>query len=133
MLAVKLIAAAVILACLPALAQEHRQLTVQESHELVMAAIPESAKQLPKFGLDDFTVPEQPRFFFVEALWDNPSGSVVYDHYAVDKVTGDVWSAVICREEKSRRLRTAQRHLRRKIGLSDASYKKAKRHGPLCE
>ena len=88
---------------------------------------------MPKFSLDDFTMPGHERFFFIEALWDNPGGSVVYGNYAVDKVTGDVWSAVICREEKSKRLRAAQRQLRRKIGLSDEAYKKAKRPGPLCD
>ena len=122
-----------LLACLTALAQGRRELAVEEGHELVMAAIPDSAKRLPKFELDDFTIPEQPRFFFVEALRDNPGGSVVYGNYAVDKVTGDVWSAVICREEKSRRLRAVQRQSRRKIGLSNGAYKKAKRSGPLCD
>lgn len=114
----KVLLAAVLLAHLTAFAQQNRELTAQEGHELVLAAIPESAKQLPKFGLEDFTMPGQTRFFFVEVVWDNPRGSVVYGNYAVDKATGDVWSAVICREEKSQRLRTVQMHLRTDIGLS---------------
>jgi len=133
LLAMRAFAAMLVLAGVAAFGQEHRALTLQEAHELVLAAIPGPTKRLPKFDLDDFTMPGQERFFFVEALWDNPKGSVVYGGYAVDRVTGDILSAATCREEQSRRLRTAQRRTRKRIGLSDVAYQKARHPGPMCE
>jgi len=123
----------VVLACGFADGQQSRTLTVEEAHQLVEAAIPNVTKQLPGFGLEDFPVNDPPRFYFVEAAWDNPTGSVVYGNYAVDRATGDVWSAVICQRITSKRLRAEQLALRKRIGLSAARYKAARQPGPMCE
>ncbi len=111
---------------------QSREITPQEAHKLVEAAIPDATRRLPRFGLDDFSSNTETRLYFIEATWDNPVGSVVYGGYAVDKVTGDVWSAVVCRQVRSRQLARLQVALRRKIGLSKANYKRVKIPGPMC-
>jgi hypothetical protein len=111
-----------------------RQLTAQEAHSILEAYLPDKAKKLPGYGLDDFAGYDPGRFYFIEVTWDNPIGSVVWGNYAVDKTNGDLWSAVAsCDKISSRRIRAVQQEIREKIGLTDAMYKQIKNSGPLCE
>ena len=105
----------------------------QEAHSVLEAYIPDATKHLPGYGLDDFAGYDPGRFYFIEVNWDNPGGSVVWGSFAVDKTTGDLWSAVICEKYSSRRIRAMQQEIRKRIGLSDAMYKQIKRSGPICE
>ena len=73
-----------------------RELTIQEAHAILEAYLPESTKHLPAYDLDDFAGYDPKRFYFIEVVWNNPGGSVVWGNYAVDRTTGDLWSAVIC-------------------------------------
>src|ERR1019366_3353285 len=125
----------IILACIFADAQtvKPRELTIQEAHSVLEAYIPDATKHLPGYGLDDFAGYDPGRFYFIEVNWDNPGGSVVWGSFAVDKTTGDLWSAVICEKYSSRRIRAMQQEIRKRIGLSDAMYKQIKRSGPICE
>jgi hypothetical protein len=104
----------------------------QEARELIYKALPSSTVHLPGFGLDNMNAPNFPDFYFFEGLWDNPDGSAVSGHYAVDKKTGDVWNGVVCRQFVSRSLRKAQHALRKSIGLSEQEYQRIKRPGPMC-
>jgi len=127
---------ALVLACVIADAQssQPRQLTVQEAHSILEAYLPDKTKKLPGYGLDDSAGYDPGRFYFIEVTWDNPIGSVVWGNFAVDKTTGDLWSAVVsCDKIDSRRVRAVQREIRVKIGLTDAKYKQIKNSGPLCE
>jgi hypothetical protein len=55
-------------------------------------------------------------------------------NFAVDRRTGDVWSASSeCLEITNARLRSLQGKLRRQLGISQSDYRKLKTHGPLCE
>jgi hypothetical protein len=125
-----------ILACVIADAEppQPRQLTIQEAHSILEAYLPDKTKKLPGYGLDDFAGYDPEKFYFIEVTWDNPGGSVVWGNYAVDKATGDSWSAVAsCDKITSRRVRAVQRKIRQRIGLTDALYKQIKNSGPLCE
>ncbi len=128
--------ALVILACVVADAQMVRppkELTIQQAHLILEASIPDVTKRLPGYGLDDFEINDPPWFYFIEVTCDNPRGSVVWGNYAVDRATGDLWSAVICERVTSKRVRALQRQVRKEIGLTDADYRKIKRPGPMCE
>ena len=127
---------ALVLACVIADAQspQPRQLTVQEAHSILEAYLPDKTKKLPGYGLDDFAGYDPKKFYFTEVTWDNPGGSVVWGNYAVDKTTGDIWSAVASSDKiTSRRIRALQREIRKEIGLTDVMYKQIKNSGPLCE
>jgi len=54
-------------------------------------------------------------------------------YYAVDRRTGDVWSAVICKRILTPALSKLQNALGKRIGLTNASYEGLRRPGPLCE
>lgn len=52
----------------------------------------------------------------------------------IDPRTGDAWDGVTeCGEITSPSLRELQRSLRRSLGLSEKSYQRIKRRGPMCE
>jgi hypothetical protein len=128
--------ALVILACVFADAQSvqrPRELTIQEAHSILEASIPDATRRLPGYGFDDFAGYNPAQFYFIEVIWDNPGGSVVWGNYAVDRATGDLWSAVICERITSKRVRAVQRHVRKEIGLADGEYRKIRRPGPMCE
>ena len=125
----------VILACRLAEAQsaQPRELAVQDAHSILEAYIPDGTRKLPGYGLNDSPGYDS-RFYFIEVTWDNPVGSVVWGNYAVDKATGDLWSAVVsCDKISSRRIRAVQQEIRKKIGLTKVMYKQIKNSGPLCE
>jgi len=117
-----------------ALAQQPTpHVSADQARQLVAKAIePEGATKLPHFGLEEIPDTKFPAFLFLQGLWDNPTGSPVVGSYAVDRSTGDVWSAVVCREYKTRGLGSLQRKIRRSIGLSDSGYRRIKKAGPMC-
>ena len=108
--------------------------TVDEAQQLVLA-ISESMgwTKLNGFSLEPYESKTFPAFYFFSAMWDNPDGSAMIDHLAVDRRTGAVWSAIVCREFSSKKLRRAQFDLRRKIGLTKDEFRKIKRLGPMCD
>jgi hypothetical protein len=111
-----------------------RQLTQDEARKLVEVSLDPRTTKLPKFGIDASPEADKvwPDFYSFQALADYPNGSPVIDSFAVDRITGDVWSGVVCREFKGRRLRRAQEELRKKIGLTSNMYRRSKKPGPLC-
>ena len=110
-----------------------QRLSVQEARQLVLAALPSSTKQLPKFGLEQYEYPASPGFYFFTAYWAGaPRGSMIVGHYAVDESTADVWNAVMaCEELSTPALRNLQAKARSRMGLSNAGYHKQKRTCPL--
>jgi hypothetical protein len=114
-----------------------REITLTEAQALVTAAVQgPGTKMLQGFGVEHLENDDSPAFFFLSALWSPPAdfqGSVVVGNFAVDKRTGDVWSAVYCHEESSRYLRSRQALLRKQLGMSESAYRHNRRHGPLCD
>jgi hypothetical protein len=113
--------------------QDSRLVTDGEARELVIAALPSSAKHLPKFGLEGGLDSHDPRFYVFTAYWAGaPNGSMVIGNYAVDTSTADVWDAVMaCRELRTQALRKLQKEVRSRLRLSETQYRKAKRLCPL--
>jgi hypothetical protein len=103
-----------------------RSLTKDEAQKLAVAAIDHRLKGLPHFGLDDFpsTEPQEKDFYLFEASYSNPGGPQVVGHYAVHKLTGEVWEFVACRKIESEELHKLQITFRSHIGISP---KEAKR------
>jgi hypothetical protein len=88
--------------------------------------------KLAGLGIESATNPLFPDFYFFDVNWNNPNGSVVVGHYAIDRKTGDVWSSVVCREFTSPALKRLQEAVRRRIGIDKGAYRKLKRPGPMC-
>lgn len=129
------IAAAAAAALTPSAASaDPRPLTHAEASDLVTRYLSSrGATRLTGFWLDDIPMEPYPGFYSFSANWANPRGaSVVIGHYSVDRRTGDIWSAVICEEERSRTLRLAQGELRARIGMNRAVYLRVRRAGPMC-
>jgi hypothetical protein len=108
-------------------------INVKDARQLVITALPSRTTSLPGFGLEQAKNNNYPDRFFFEATWDNPKGSVVVGHYAVDPRTGDVWNAIVCEELKSPSLKTLQQRVRKRLGLTEREYRKLRRPGPMCE
>src|SRR3974390_3033254 len=107
----------------------HRKLTLEEASKLAEMALDPKARKLP--GLDVQNSPNSnfPDFFSFTVTWGtarSDAGGTV-EQIAVDAITGDVWSAVVCRETTSSSLRKLQSHIRKLIGLSSQEYEKLKR------
>jgi hypothetical protein len=117
-----------------ALGQATKQrVSVQDAKQLVLAALPSKAKQLPKFGLEQYEYPASPGFYFFTAYWAGaPHGSMVIGNYAVDESTADIWNAVMaCEELNTPALHRLQAKVRSRLSLSNAEYHKQKRTCPL--
>jgi hypothetical protein len=119
---------------------EAREVTYAEAHDLLTAFLkvqPGAVVKSGDLGYNEF-------YFFMADM-----GSVLcrpcarqgqkgvyvgnFQYYAVDRGTGDVWSAVFCERIARRKLSRLQAALRRRIGLTNAQYERLKRPGPLCE
>jgi len=93
---------------------------------------PEAAK-LPHLGFE-LDSERDPRFNYVTVTWaGTPAGSVIVDNFAVDELTGDVWSATSsCLEKVNPDLRVLQSQLRKKLRISPRRYEQLRNSGPLC-
>ncbi len=97
-----------------------RDLNEAEGRELAITALDPSARKLPKLRVDLYQDPNAPApdFYKFEITWDNPEGSAIVAHFAVNRATGDVWQLVVCRRMHSADLKRLQRSMRKRIGLS---------------
>jgi hypothetical protein len=101
---------------------KEQRLSVEDGRKLVQQVLQEwGSTKLPGFGIEDSQNSYFSEFYFFEALWDNPNGSPLISHFAVDSRTADVWDAVLCRRYHTRALNKLQRLMRQRIGLSGAS------------
>jgi len=106
----------------------------EEAQQLVSKALEQGdATKLPGFALQQ--EPDDtyyPGFYNFSALWNNPGGNNVIGFYAVDRATGDVWSADECKQFNSAPLKKLQKAIRWRLEMDDKLYRKLKRPGPMC-
>ena len=110
-----------------------RNITLEEARSLALIALsPEGAKPR-ELGLNISKDRDFPAFYFFDGQFDSKEHeTAVTAHYAVDRETGDVWSAVVCKEYKTTRLRDLQFAVRKQIGVSPEQYRRLRRPGPVC-
>jgi hypothetical protein len=115
--------------------QPKSKITNDEARTLVMASLTNQQRRLPSLGAESYDDPDSPRFLFFTVTWEGlPNGSVVVGNYAVDRNTGDVFSATMsCYEEKNKRLKRLQAQVRSQLHLTRSEYLRLKTNGPLCE
>ena len=76
----KTVAALILIALLttPAVAQQPKpRFTAEDARNLVLTALPEKTKRLPKFELDEYKRQDTPEFYFFQALWGRCSKRAV--------------------------------------------------------
>jgi hypothetical protein len=113
------------------LSVEPRSLTIKEAREMVLVAAGPHNRGL---YLEPYNNPALSAFYLFQGLREAPAGaSPSVGFFAVDRRTGDVWSAVVCDEYKSAALARQQQKLRKHIGLSNADYRQLRSPGPMCE
>jgi len=88
--------------------------------------------ELPSFGLDPYEDPYFPDFYWFDANWDNPAGSVHLAIFAVNAITGDLWDPDLCRRLRFRWLSDRQRRFRTEAGLTRAQFR-AYSHRAPCQ
>jgi hypothetical protein len=110
-------------------------LTPQEAEQLALAAArSEANRKLPGLHVEQTRpFPSEAGFYVLEARWNNggPVGGLA-GSYAVDRTTGDVWDAIVCREASTPSVRRLQRAVRKRIGLDGRAYQRLRRPGPMC-
>ena len=112
---------------------KRRNISLEEANDLVFAYLKTTGCTEHACSLDQYHDPNEPEFFSFQALWPNLQGSPNLGFYEVDPRTGDVWNGVICERFESPALKRLQRAIRQRIGLTDESYRKLQRPGPMCE
>jgi hypothetical protein len=94
-----------------------RDLTEAEARELAVKALTPEARGLPRLSLGPDAGLGTPGFYWFEATADNPNGSPILGHFAVNRATGAVWDPVWCKELKSSEIKRLQAVLRKRIHL----------------
>lgn len=109
--------------------------TNKEAEDLVYKALEAKYKwsKLPGFGLAEYTFDYYPDFYFFEATRDNPIGSVILGHFAVNKITADVWEAIGCQRFHSRAIQAQQEKFSRWSGLGNDKLNELERNAPCGE
>lgn len=75
---------------------------------------------------------KDPRFYFFAASWDTPKSSIAWGvgHYAVNRVTGEVWETSGCDQITSSRADKMRAEILRSTKPGKAEYDRAKRFSP---
>jgi hypothetical protein len=113
---------------------EPSKITISQAKELVLASLTAQQRQLPKLMVGPYNESDASRFWFYTVTWAGlPKGSVVVGNYAVDPITGDVFSATAsCAELHTKKLQPLQEKTRAALHLSKEEYQRLKTKGPLC-
>jgi hypothetical protein len=115
----------------PTAALPHSRLvTVEQARSLAYEALTPREKRLGFDFMDDQARPDE-RYLVITLVPSRGEGVL---NFAVDRKTGDVWSAASsCLEMTNSRLRGLQAKLRRQLGVSRSEYARLKTHEPLCD
>lgn len=106
----------------------------QTAKQLLRVALPKRERLLPGLSFEQYEGSSNRFYFFTVAWAAAATSSVVAGNYAVDRYTGDVWSATRgCDELSTASLRKMQAKVRSDLGLSSKQYQGTKTHGPLCD
>ncbi len=108
------------------------QLAVK-SQQAVQLVSREVFKDDPEIGLSLFSDPNDPAFYFVEAAWDNPHGSMIAGHFAVNSRTATLWNVQgsVCFVLTSTNLAKFQQTLRRGLAINPATFGKLASQRPI--
>jgi hypothetical protein len=107
---------------------QYAMISVSEARKLVRDALEGRGKDI---YIDENHRPDDPKFFFFEATWPNPTGSPVIGYFAVNRWTGDVWDQG-CRSFSSRLIKARQAQIRAKASIPTAVFRELHAKRPIC-
>ncbi len=112
-------------------AQQAKRLSREQAELLARtAADAQGLTKLRGFALEPAQMKEFPDFYFFDALVAEPGAQGFSGHYAVSKLTGDVWDPFKCGRISSGALSELQRKIRSDLGLTAAEYRRHARNKP---
>ncbi len=97
--------------------------TDAEARRLAYLALPANARSLPGLTFDTSGNRATSKCLVVDDLWDNRKGSPHIAFYSVDRRTAEVWTPLDCRRVTGRALKTFQKSVRKRMGVSEAERK----------
>ena len=107
-------------------------ITMPECRELISAMLKADGwTTQPGFSIAFDDIPDYPEFCFIDATHNTGGGSRAV-HFAVERTTGDVWSAPVCGRYSSPTIAKLQQALRTRVGLTNAEYERIRKPGPGC-
>lgn len=96
---------------------EPRRISVEHAKLLARAAAEsEGLTRLKGFALEEARLEQFPDFYFFDALVSEPATEGFSGHYAVDKLTGDVWDPYKCTRFSGPHLLKLQRQFKQQLG-----------------
>ena len=108
-----------------------RMITLKEARKLAHLALSEETAKLPGLTLTPSPCDKAPcRCTTFDVLWSNRNGSPHCCFYAVDMRTGEVWQPMLCERVKNPALESAQRAIRKRLGVTEAEYQEALKPPP---
>ena len=99
----------------------------------ILTAALESSGITKRAGFDlEYYDGKDPRFYFFAAEWDTPKSSAAggVGHYAVNRVTGDVWEVMGCDRVTSRRAEKLRARILKWTKPGKGEYERAKGFTP---
>jgi len=108
-------------------------ITIEQGRQLVYALLKQSGCTAGTCAVDRLSNNYFPQFIFYQAFWPNPSGSPLIGSWAIDPQTADIWDANLCAEYSSSAVVRLQQRLRKRIGVTQDTYKKLKQRPPMCD
>ena len=108
-----------------------KQFTPEQAELLARAAAEaKGVTKLSGFSLERARMEQFPNFYFFDALVSERGAEGFSGHYAVHKLTGDVWDPYACSRLSSPRLLALQRKLRKEMGLTTKEYELHQKDDP---
>ena len=113
-------------------ANPRQTISREEAREIVFALLGPDPTKLSNFSLEHHAFPYAPEFYFFDGVWDNPHGSVIQGHYAVNPWTGDIWDPIACTHVTSPAAKRLQESIRKRFRLGKDEYLKLRAEKPAC-
>ena len=111
----------------------HGSLPVITSQQALRVVEREVFKNNPKVPPPLYSDLNDPTFYFIEAAWDNPRGSMIAGHYAVNLRTTTLWNVQgsVCSILTSAQLSRFQQTLRQSLPMDRPTFAKLSSQRPI--
>ena len=98
-----------------------KTVSLSDAKRLVVEAI---KSQYPSASVNDYKNENEANFYLFEVSWDNRNGSMIAGHFAVNSLTGDLWSieGAVCSQLDGTALVRRQEEIRKRLRLNRSDY-----------
>ena len=108
-----------------------KRLSVEQAELLARTAAESSGvTRLKGFSLEKASLKQFPDFYFFDAIVAEAGAEGFSGHYAVNKITGEVWDPYKCARFSDPHLSKLQNKMRKELGLSGEDYRQHRNDNP---